>query len=443
MLRRFAEFAVAQREDALPDAVGHAAVRAIVDWFGATLAGAAMPPARILTAALADETGPARIVGGTASVRPRTAALVNGTAAHTAELDDIYRQGIYHPGAPTVAAALAVAEDRDASGADLVRAVTVGYEISDRIAAAVNPTHYRYWHTTGTIGTLGAAAAVADLLDLDEDQFAHALATATTMAAGLQQAFRSDAMSKPLHSGHAAEAGTLAALAAAHGFTGALDVLEGEAGFAAAMAGGADLSAVHDGLGTDYLITQTTAKNHSCCGHTFAAVDAAIELRGRGVRADEVAEIEIATYGTALKVAGNPDPATEFEAKFSLPYCVAVAMVTGSARLRAFTEEQRHDPAVLTLMRRVSLHVDDEFDAAFPGRRAARVTVVDTDGTRHEVTRLTRKGDPDDPLTDEELGAKYTELAEPALGERRAAELGAALWRLREVASVRELEVLA
>lgn len=443
MLNGFAEFATAQRDEPLSEEVTDAAVRVVVDWFAAAVPGATMPPARILTEALVDgdERGAARLVGSGASVRPRTAALINGTAAHTAELDDIYRHGIYHPGAPTVAAALAAAQHLDASGAAMTRAVVVGYEVGNRIAAAVTPAHYRYWHTTGTVGTICAAAAVADLLELDADRFAHALATATTMGAGLQQAFRSDAMSKPLHAGHAAEAGTLAAFAAARGFTGALDVLDGEAGFAQAMAGGADLSRVADGLGSEYTITQTTVKNHSCCGHTFAVVDAMLELRAAGVRPEDVATIEVATYGTALKVAGNPDPATEFEAKFSIPYCVAVALVTGSVRLRAFEPERLADPVVRDLVGRVSLSVDEEFDAAFPARRAARLTVVGHDGTRREVTRLTRKGDPDDPLTEDELREKYTELAEPVLGADGAAALATQLWQLPELASVRGLPV--
>jgi 2-methylcitrate dehydratase PrpD len=404
------------------------------------VAGSVMDAAVIMRATLLDGAeGPARLVPGGERTSARTAALINATASHIAEMDDIFREGIYHPGSPTVGAVLAAAELTGASGADLLRAVAVGYEIGDRIAAAIQPAHYAYWHTTGTVGTIGAAAGVAELLQLDAEQFAHALATATTMAAGLQQAFRSDAMSKPLHAGHAAEQGLLAAQLAANGFTGALDVLDGEAGFGAAMSDTPDWEAAVAALGSPWGITQPTVKNHSCCGHTFAAVDAALELRNQGVATDDVQEIRVATYTMATKVAGNPDPRTAFEAKFSTAYCVAAALELGSVRLRAFEEERLGDPRIRELVKRTTVVADPQYDAAFPGQRAARVTVVDGGGGEHEYVRTTRKGDPDDPLTDAELREKFDDLTLPVLGEAGSAELGTALWGLPELGNVRDL----
>lgn len=440
VLRRFAEFAVEQRDAGLDVAVRHAATRAVVDWFSATIAGSDMAPASILRLALLDnegQSGSCRLVPGSARTSARTAALINATASHTAELDDIFRDGIYHPGSPTIAAALAAAEHSGASGADFLRAVAVGYEIGDRIAAAIQPAHYTYWHTTGTVGTIGAAAAGAEIFGLDAERFAHALATATTMSAGLQQAFRSEAMSKPLHAGHAAEAGLLAAMAAAHGFTGALDVLDGEAGFGAAMARNPDWDSAIEKLGRPWAITQATVKNHSCCGHTFAAVDAALALRNKVP--EQVREIRVATYSTAVKVAGNPDPKTPFEAKFSTAYCVAAAFVLGSVRLQAFTEERLSDPVLRDLVGRTRLEVDPVYDAAFPGQRAARVTISYKDGTETQHIRNTRKGDPDDPLTDAELSEKFEDLTVPVVGQSVAAEWSRTLWGLTDLADVREL----
>jgi 2-methylcitrate dehydratase PrpD len=441
VLARFAAFAVDRRGTGLPADVVHAANRAVVDWFAATVAGAEMEPSRILRAALLEDGGQGvcSLVPDGLRTSARTAALINATASHTAELDDIFRDGVYHPGSPTVAAALAAAERVGASGPDLLRAVAVGYEIGDRISAAMQPAHYTYWHTTGTVGTIGAAAAGAEILGLDVDQFAHALATATTMAAGLQQAFRSDAMSKPLHAGHAAEAGLLAAMTAAHGFTGALDVLDGDAGFGAAMGRDVDWEAAVAQLGRPWAVTQATVKNHSCCGHTFAAVDAALALRGQGLRADNVSEIRVSTYGTATKVAGNADPRTAFEAKFSTSYCVAAALALGSVRLRAFEDERLRDPVLRGLMDRTSLDVDPGFDAGFPTQRGARVVVLDRSGKEHEHVRTTRKGDPDDPLTDAELREKFDDLTVPVLGEAGSADLGARLWSLPELPDVRAL----
>ena len=429
----FADFAVSWRSSGLPDDVYAAATRAVVDWFAATVSGTTMPPAIILrdVLAFAEGNGPCRLVASDIVADARTAALVNGTASHIAEMDDIFRDGIYHPGSPTVAAALAAAQHLGADGERLLRAVAVGYEVGDRIAAALQPHHYVFWHTTGTVGTIGAAAAVAELLELEVEPFAHALATATTTAAGLQQAFRSDAMSKPLHAGHAAEAGLTAALAASRGFTGALDILEGAAGFGAAMSKDVDWDSAVGKLGRPWGITQATVKNHSCCGHTFAAVDAALELRAEGVRAAEVEDVTVETYTTAVEVAGIPDPKTDFEAKFSLSYCVAAALELGRVRLAAFSDESLDNPAIRSLVQRTKVEADPEMDAGFPSSRRARVTLRLADGSTVMRLRNTRKGDPDDPLTDAELRDKFDDLAQPVLGDDGASALANQLWDLR------------
>ena len=278
VLERFGSFSAGLRSAGLDDTVRHHARRAVIDWFAATLPGGVMPPATLVARALADQVGQggATLLPAGTPAGGQAAALINGTAAHTVEFDDIYRDGLYHPGAPTIAAALAAAELAGADGDTLLAGVVAGYEVSNRIAAAVNPRHYDFWHTTATVGCFGAAAAASVILGLDERQTGHALATVTTMAAGLQQAFLADAMSKPLHSGRAAEAGLLAARLAAEGVTGALDALEGPRGFAAAMSRDTaiDWDAVTADLGADWTITRMTFKNHAACGHVHAAVDA-------------------------------------------------------------------------------------------------------------------------------------------------------------------------
>jgi 2-methylcitrate dehydratase PrpD len=436
--RDFANFAVAQRKKELDDDVYAGATRAVVDWFSATLAGAGMQPAQTLCQSLEfiRGTGRAELIGQGATCDPRSAALINGTASHTAELDDIYRDGLYHPGSPTVAAALAAGQHLGVSGERFLRAVAVGYEVGDRIAAAIQPAHYTYWHTTGTVGAIGAAAAVSEILELDEEAFAHALATATTMAAGLQQAFRSDTMSKPLHAGHGADAGLLAALTAGRGFTGALDILEAPVGFGVAMSSNPDWQKTIDKLGAPWGITEATVKNHSCCGHTFAAVDASLELREEAVDPNLIESIEIQTYTTATRVAGYQDPQTEFEAKFSLRYCVAAALWLGSVRLGAFTTESLNHPGIRDLLTRITVTAEPEFDRDFPARRRARVTLHMADGSTRVRQRDTRKGDPDDPLTDAEIQAKFDDLAGPVIGAESAAALVDQLWSLRSRDSI-------
>src|SRR5256885_6972084 len=178
----------------------------------------------------------------------------------------------------------------------------VGYEVSTRIAAAMGRAHYRYWHNTGTIGCFGAASAAAEVLGLDAKRFAHALATVATFSAGLQQAFRADSMSKPMHAGRAAEAGVTAALAAAEGVTGSLDIMEGEAGQGRPMghgdAGdGPDWERALATLGEDFHITRMSFKNHACCGHAFAATDGPLALQARmGVARGENPRARVGSY---------------------------------------------------------------------------------------------------------------------------------------------------
>jgi 2-methylcitrate dehydratase PrpD len=417
----------------------------LLDWVGATIAGSTEDPARILSDALipaangATVEGAARLVPSGHPVDVRAAALINATASHTVELDDIYREGVYHPGSPTVGAALAVAEHIDASGQDLLRAIAVGYEIGGRIAETINPAHYRFWHTTGTVGTLGAAAAAGELLRLSVEQMAQALAVATTMAAGLQQSFRSDSMSKALHAGHAAEAGVLAALAAARGFTGALDVLDGPAGLGTAMSDSPSWASVGH-VAAELVVQRMTVKDHACCGHAFAAVDAMLALRAEGLGVDDIEAIEIDTYTTATEVAGYGVPTSMFEAKFSIAYCVAAALVLGTVRLRAFTPDALSDPRILACAARISVRADEEMERDFPGRRRARLTVRTTDGRTLHARRDTRRGDPDDPLTDDEMTTKFVDIVEPMLGARVTADLAVALWAIGDLGRVRTLK---
>jgi len=423
---RCAAWAVAQRGKPLAAEVLHHAKRAVIDWHAALYPGAVVAPATLLERSLAEELGHgAAFLALGKHATTRAAALINGTAAHTVEVDDIYRDGIYHPGAPTIAAAMAVAQSHSRNGLSFLKAVTVGYEISTRIGAAMGRAHYKHWHNTGTIGCFGAAAAAAELLNLDEKQFAHALATVATFAAALQQAFRMDSMSKPLHAGRAAEAGVTAALAAQAGVTGSLDCIEG---FGRAMGDGPDWEKAFATLGRDFHITKMTFKNHACCGHTFAAIDGALELKKR-IALEDIRGVKIGTYRAGLEVAHYEEPRTPAEGRFSLKYVVATALTHGSVRLAAFEPERLNDPTTRAVMKKMSVELDAKLDAAFPAQRAARVVIELADGRSEEYLQPTRKGDPDMPLSDQELNDKFIELAGPVLGAKAKTKLES-LWRL-------------
>ncbi len=427
-----AAHAASWRTRALPAEVEHHARRALIDWFAALLPGCLRPPATLLSAAMAAERGPGRAINyvdGKAGAL-RHAALLNACASHIVEFDDIFRDAAYHPGCPTIGAALAAAQARGTDMAALLRAITAGYEVSCRIGVAVQPSHYKNWHTTGTVGTFGAAAATAVLLGCDETQAAHALATAATMAGGLQQAFRGDGMSKPMHPGHAADAGALAAIAASAGVTGALDVLHGPAGFAAATSedtGKWDKALA--GLDERFAITAVTFKNHGCCGHIFAALDAVRDLqRENGFTADDVTRIHVAGYAATKDVCDRPKITTEQEARFSVQYCLSALLRLGGVRLAAYEPANLTSAQIHADMAKVTVSIDPELAAAFPGRRAAKVEVALKDGRVLNRYQPTRKGDPDAPLSDAELDDKFRELTYPAVGEKAAEALLRSLW---------------
>jgi 2-methylcitrate dehydratase PrpD len=438
LLEQIADYAVKEQTSKLPAEVIHHAKRAVIDWYAALLPGSRVAPAILLEQAFTEDLdrGRARLASGRHATL-RTAALINGAASHSVEFDDIYRDAGYHPGSPVISAALAAAQSTGASGEKFLRGVIVGYEVSTRIGEAVMPSHYRFWHTTGTVGCFGAAAAVATILGCNREQFMHALATVGTFASGLQQAFRSQAMTKPLHGGHAADAGAMAAMAAVKGVTGALDILEGEVGFGAAMSVDPDWSKATRGLGTDYHINHMTFKNHGCCGHTFPSIDGVLALKAQhNLTHKDIKKIHLASYAAGLNIIDNATPEGEYQAKFSIQYTVAHAMVHGSVRLNAFLPDRMNDPDVRALMTKIVAVADPELSEGYPGQRAAQVEIETNDGRKLSHFQPYRKGDPEMPLTDEELNDKFLELATPVIGESKARALLEQLWKTEKLKDV-------
>lgn len=444
ILKTIAEYGARDSQRQLPETVVLHAKRAVLDWLAALYPGTQVSPGLELHVACQDELGfgASSVIGYNTTAFAATAAWINGSVSHSVEFDDIFRDAVYHPGCPVIAAALAIAQSKNKSGMQLINAIVVGYEISTRIGAAVQPSHYKYFHTTGTVGCIGAAAAVAALCAPGNAiVMQHAIATATTFASGLQQAFRSDAMTKALHAGHAAAVGVRAGQAAASGVTGVEDILEGEVGFASALSAGANWKIALAGLGEEYNITRITQKNHGCCGHTFSSIDAALLLQQQhGFKVADIESIHIETYQTAIDVTGNFAPETAFEAKFSLPYAVAHALQFGSVRLEAFGKQRLEDKSLRKLITKISLLPDSEMTSQFPLHRSARVTITLKNGNSVFHYAKDRKGDPELPLSNEELDSKFDELVIPVLGREKAEELKRQIWQIDQL-NVNELSL--
>ncbi|HEY8491891.1 MAG TPA: MmgE/PrpD family protein [Dehalococcoidia bacterium] len=447
--RALARFAAGTRVADVPPSVLRAARLSVLDWLGSCIAGAPSVPARILeeTARELGGTPEATVIGSGLRTSAPLAALANAAASHVCEMDDLDRASIYHPAAPVVSAALAVAERQHAPGPELLRAVVLGYEVSIRIGEALGPSHYTYWHTTGTAGTFGAAVAAGVLLGLDEAAMLHALGSAGTQAAGIWEFLADGAMSKQLHPAKAAMNGILAALIAARGFTGATRVLEGEKGYLRATSAAFDESRLTEGLGPGmarWRITGVSFKPHASCRHTHPAVDAALALRREhGLRPEEVAEVHVRLYRQGYELLAGVTADTPYAAKFNLPYCVACALLYGDVGLDRFSEERLHDPELRALMARVRAEPDPALDALYPAQWPSVVTVRTRDGRTLERRVDHPKGDPENPLTEDEVVAKFHAMAAPVTGEARAARYAEAVLGLERLADVTALTAAA
>lgn len=401
--------------------------RAFVDTIAVMLAGqdeACVVGTRVAVVGWGD--GPCHVMGGNPLAAP-WAALVNGTAAHALDYDDVLDPAMSHPSAALVPAILALAEARRASGAACLDAYLVGFEVLARLGEAMNLLHYqRGWHTTLSLGSMGVAAACARMLGLDAAGMGMAISLATSMAGGSKRQFGS--MAKPLHAGLAAKNGLVAAQLAASGVTGIAEPFEGRWGYIDLMAGDTapGLETALSRIGDPPAMEQygVWAKFYPCCASTHRPVDA---LRSLRLRPEEVVSIqaevsEVAAANLRYHVPRNPN-----EARFSLPYCLAAALTDGTLTKASFSATAVARLALKPLMERITMTVDPELT----GNRAVResfergtIEVILADGSRQRVAVLVPRGHPGAPLSEAELGDKFRDCAAGALP---AAQVEAAL----------------
>jgi 2-methylcitrate dehydratase PrpD len=334
-------------------------------------------------------------------------ALRLGGLSHVLEMDDLHAASVTHPGCAVVPAALALGARHGCSGQALLDAVLQGYEAVTRVGMAVGPAHYRVWHSTATCGPFGAAMAAASVLRLDDAQAMDALGNAGTQSSGLWQFIETGAMSKHLHAGRAAEAGVVAAELAALGFTGPPEILEGAKGLFAGACPDADPGAVTRDPGAPWQLHATSMKPWPSCRHTHPAIDAALELHGKlGGRAPR--SVEVATYKAALDVCNRPEPANEYGAKFSLQHCVALALTDGNVGFESFDAAAR--ARLAPLGKQVALRAAEPYLSAYPRAWGARISVRMPDGREAIAERDSCKGDPDRPLSTDDIVAKADRL---------------------------------
>jgi 2-methylcitrate dehydratase PrpD len=427
----------------VPPAVRTVIRQAVLDTLGVTLAGAGEPVTRILVTACTGQLGPgpASLLDGSGrGTSAETAALINGTAAHALDFDDMHPAMLGHPSAPLVPAVLALAEELGSSGSEVVTALAAGYEVQARVGIAVTSSHYaRGFHPTGTVATLGVAAAAARLLGLDATDTEVALGLAATQASGLKSMFGT--MAKPLHAGRAAASGIFAARLAGGGFTAALDVLGRPQGLAAATSDGFDPAPLRVPFAAEWHTLGIVAKVHAACGFTHSVIEALLQLREK-VAVDAIRRVRLLVHPELLGAADIRHPTTPLEAKFSVRLVAALALIRGTVSVADFGAGVVSDPVVAGLAERVEVEADGS------GRltRLASVCTIETDNGE----RLVAEHDAARPLwvvsPDEQAGRltnKFIGLAGAVLGAARADAIAQMVDELEMMADVRPLVRLA
>lgn len=443
LLRELAKRIGSISSETAPAAAVDTAKLAILDTIGVTLAGAGSQAATITAETVCAGGGEGRslLFGSNRRTDMLNAALVNGTAAHALDFDDCSNMMGGHPSAPVVPALWALSDGRDVAGPDFLSAYIAGVETETRLGRAVNVHHYeKGWHPSATLGVFGSAAACARLLELGEEQTAAALGLAVSMASGVKANFGT--MTKPFHIGHAARNGLMAALLASKGMTANEDALQHRQGFLAVYNGDGnfrvDALLEHWADPLDLVDPGIGFKRHPCCASTHSPIDAMLSLlEDRKILPEDVVRIDCRIHPRRIGHVDRADPQTGLQAKFSLQYVLARALLDGFVSLDHFSDGAVRDPASRDLMRRITVGPDPDAVMATNEHFYAKLVVELMSGERLTafVDRAVGR-DHDHPMPADILQAKFLDCAGQALRRENVLETRDLLGRLETLERV-------
>ena len=408
------------------DAVEHEALRTWLNWVGCAIGAAQHDSVQSALAAMQafDSAPQASLLGRSERVDMGAAALINGISSHTFDFDDTHLKTIIHPAGPVASALLALAEHRHFSGRQIIDALVLGIDVSCRIGNCMYPDHYdRGWHITGSTGSVGAAAACARLLGLNFQQTAMAMGIAASQPIGMREQFGT--MTKPFHPGGSARAGLTSALLAQNGFTASAKALEAPRGYIQTVSTKHDWSEITNELGERFEISFNTYKPFACGIVVHPSIDACAQLRAQGVRAEEIARIDLRVHSLVLELTGKKEPADGLQAKFSVYHGCAAGLLFGIAAEAEFSDAIVTRADVVALRRKVVAVVDDSIDEA-----SADVVATLTDGRQIHVFVEHAIGSVQNPMTDAQLEVKFHGLSDTVLGSAATNGLLAACWKL-------------
>jgi 2-methylcitrate dehydratase PrpD len=430
----------------LPAGVIDASKRAILDCLGVTLAGGEESSGKILSQFVKGAGKPeAGVIGGGFKTSVEQAAWVNGTKAHALDYDDYFVPDDLTPYHPTVAilpAVLAVGEKYHLPGKDALLAYVTGFEVEARIALACIKQQYDLgWHTTSTVGSIGAAAAIAKMLKLDKEKTKIALGIAASLSGGLRKNFGT--MTKPLHAGNAARNGVVAAILAQSGFTADRDILDSPLSFCEVLGGKAEneMTRLNQKVRTKFYIVSPgiAFKPYPSCAYTHWAIGALLDLKKEAmIEPNNIVEVECLTSSGLPQLLIHHRPKTALEGKFSLEFCVAIALIDGEASLKQFTDEKVKDSVVRQLMEKVKYVHPPEMGSGLVDLRG-EVVVRLQNGKVYSRRVDVAKGDPKNPLSWEELSNKYRDCVRLSLSTK---DTSRTLDLITHLDSVNDLAVL-
>jgi len=395
----------------------------VLDWFACCIRGSVEKPSQILQEVLQEEVSAERqsMVFGAQPYHTSAlfAALSNGLYSHALDMDDVHKASYTHLGVGVIPAALAVAEKVGASGRELIVAIVAGYEIMARVAESVLPDSYTYWHLTSTAGTFGAAVAAGKLFKLNVQQMIYAMGSAGSQAAGLFEFLRDGANSKTLHAGKANFNGLLSAMLSQKGFTAAEKILEGDKGFCKAMTPTPRIEMLTKGLGEGFEIDANSFKPYACCRWVHGAIGGALELKAKHeIAVNQIKSVQLKVHPTAIEVTDNSDPRTIYGCKFSLQYCVAIALLESRAGVDQFTEELMNNAEVRGLMALVTTQAETIVDAdGKTGVNNTEVIIEMQDGVMYSTIIPYPLGDPENPMSFADMEEKFRSLVESVYTE--------------------------
>jgi aconitate decarboxylase len=444
--RDLARFAAELSYEKIPHPVIDHIKLCLLDTFGCGLFGSTLPWAMIVADFVWEQGGKeeSTVWGRDFKVPAPNAALANGTAVHSFELDDLHKTSIIHPGGVAITPALAMAEKvGGCDGKEFLTAVVAGYEVGIRVGMSVGTAHLqRGFHNTATNGTFCSGAAAGRILKLDPEKMTHDLGISGTQAAGLMAAQYS-AMVKRMHAGRAAQSGVYGALLAQKGLTGITNILEADfGGYCKTMSDACDMNKLTVGLGENFETGKVGFKPYAAGGSTHTAHEAVKSIMNRyHITADRIDQINIrSTTVTYHHTSWEYRPQGVTAAQMNMQYVVAITALEGEIFIDQFTEEKVNDPKIIEYSRRVQVIPDPELDKLGPEFRHCIIAEVKTkDGKTFSERMDTAKGSNKRPMTTDEVIRKFKILAGKVLSQKRVDELYDTVLTLEKISEVKKL----